>query len=54
MKNYKRPKVFYRNWDYGELPDPEFICLTPNEFEEKRRKKTHIVRTAVEEGTEIV
>ena len=45
---YKRPKLFYRYWDYDELPDPEFVCLTPEEFEE--RKRPHIVRTAVEEG----
>lgn len=47
---YKRPKLFYRHWDYDELPDPEFICLTPAEFEERRTKHPHIVSTAVEEG----
>lgn len=50
MPSYKRPKLFYRHWDYDELPDPEFICLTPAEFEERKAKRPHIVRTAVEEG----
>lgn len=50
----KRPGPFYEEWDYNELPDPEFICLTPQEFEQKRREKPNIVRTAVEEGTSIV
>lgn len=50
---YRRPKQFYRHWDYDELPDPEFICLTPTEFEERRKKRPHIVRTAVTEGVSI-
>lgn len=50
---YKRPKLFYRHWDYDELPDPEFVCLTPEEFEERKQKRPHIVRTAVEEGVTV-
>lgn len=50
---YKRPKLFYRHWDYDDLPDPEFICLTPGEFEERKQKEPHIVRTAVDEGVSV-
>lgn len=53
MKAYKRPKLFYRGWDYETLPDPEFICLRPAEFEDRRTKQPHIVRTAVEEGVSV-
>lgn len=49
----KRPRSFYLNWDYDRLPEPEFICLTPEEFEEKKDKKPHIVSTAVDEGVSI-
>ena len=50
---YKRPRPFNTGWDYSELPPPELICLTPAEFEEKRRRDPHIVRTAVEESVSI-
>lgn len=53
MPGYRRTKLFYRHWDYDELPDPEFICLTPAEFEERKDKQPHIVRTAVEEGVSV-
>lgn len=49
----KRPGPFYEAWDYEKLPTPEFICLTPDEFEEKKERKPHIVRTAVEEGVSL-
>ena len=49
----KRPKPFYKNWNYDKMPIPEFICLTPEEFEERKHKDPHIVRTAVEEGVSI-
>ncbi|MFB6158278.1 MAG: nucleotidyltransferase domain-containing protein [Candidatus Nanohalobium sp.] len=49
----KRPRHFYLNWDYDRLPEPEFICLTPQEFEDKKEEKPHIVRTAVDEGVSI-
>lgn len=50
---YRRSKLFYRYWDYDVLPDPEFICLTPDEFEERKEKQPHIVRTAVDEGVSV-
>lgn len=53
LPTQKRSKLFYRHWDYGQLPDPEFICLTPAEFEERRAMVPHIVRTAVDEGISI-
>lgn len=53
VKAYKRPKQFYRDWDYETLPDPEFICLTPAEFEERRQIQPHIVNTAVDEGVSV-
>ena len=53
MKAYKRPKQSYRGWDYDTLPDSEFICLTQSEFDERRQKQPHIVRTAVEEGVSV-
>jgi len=49
----QRPGIFYDEWDYDQLPTPEFICLTPDEFEEKRNRKPHIVNNATEEGIEI-
>lgn len=49
----RRSRELYLKWNYEELPEPEFICLTREEFSEKRRRKPHIVRTAVEEGTAI-
>lgn len=51
---YRRPKQFYRYWDYDTPPDPEFICLTPGEFEAQKAKQPHIVRTAVEEGVSVL
>ena len=53
MAYYKRPKLFYRHWEYDDLPDPEFICLTPAQFEERKTKQPHIVRTAVNEGVSV-
>jgi predicted nucleotidyltransferase len=50
LKWYKRPAIFYRYWDYEKLVEPEFICLTPREFKEKREMKPHIVHEAVEKG----
>lgn len=49
----KRPGPFYEEWNYEELPDPEFICLTLEEFEEKKERKPNIVRTAVEDGVSV-
>lgn len=53
VRNYRRSKLFYRHWDYDNLPDPEFVCLTPEEFEAGRETEAHIVRTAVEEGVAV-
>lgn len=50
MDTLSRPGVFFDVWDYEELPDPEFICLTRHEFEVAREKDPNIVRTALEEG----
>lgn len=54
MATSRRSREFYLDWDYDKLPTPEFICLTPKEFRERRKKKPHIVRTAVEEGVKVV
>ena len=49
-KSYKRAPQFYLLWD---LPyDGDIICLTPEEFE-KKKKQIGAVKTAVEEGIEI-
>lgn len=53
VRNYRRSKLFFRYWDYENLPDPEFVCLTPEEFESGREAEAHIVRTAVEEGVAV-
>lgn len=49
----KRPGPFYEEWNYKELPEPEFICLTPEEFEEQRKIDAHIVQDAVKKGVAI-
>ncbi len=50
-KSYKRSPEYYLEWN---LPyDVDIICLTPEEFD-RLKKKIGIVRTAVEEGIEIV
>ncbi len=49
----ERSVDLYLDWDYDTLPTPEFICLTPGEFMEKRERQSHIVRTAVKEGVAI-
>jgi len=49
----KRSRTFYLEWDYDEMPEPEFICLTPEEFEDKKDREPHIVNTAVAEGVSI-
>jgi len=46
-KSFKRSPQFYLLWD---LPyDGDIICLTPEEFE-KKKKQIGIVKTAFEEG----
>ena len=50
---YQRPKQFYLKWDYEELPSPELLCYTPEEFNEKKERAGNIVRTAVKEGVKL-
>lgn len=50
---YKRPKNFFLDWDYDNLPTPEILCYTPAEFKEKKTKKGSIVKTAHEEGVSL-
>jgi predicted nucleotidyltransferase len=50
---FKRPKQFYLGWDYDDLPSPEFLCYTPLEFEERKRRKGDIARTADKEGVRL-
>ena len=51
IKFYKRTSGLYTSWNL-EAP-VDFICLTPKEFEEKRKQPT-VVRHAVEKGLQIV
>lgn len=50
---FERAKEFYLDWDYDELPSPEILCYTPEEFNERKDKAGDIARTAAEEGIEI-
>lgn len=50
VKTYKRSPQFYLAWD---LPyDGDILCLTPEEFE-KKKKQIGIIKTAFEEGIEL-
>lgn len=49
----RRSREFYLEWNYEKLPEPEFICYTPEEFEEKASKDGFIAKTASEEGITI-
>ncbi len=49
----KRPRAFYKARDYDELPEPEFICLTPERYEKQRNMEAHIVKNAFEEGIKV-
>ncbi|MBS3093120.1 nucleotidyltransferase domain-containing protein [Candidatus Pacearchaeota archaeon] len=50
VKSYKRSPQFYLAWN---LPyDGDILCLTPEEFE-KKKKQIGIIKTAVEEGIEL-
>lgn len=46
-KLYERPKGFWLDWEVDKPVD--FICLTPEEFEEKRSQAS-IVREALKHG----
>lgn len=50
VKSFKRSPRFYLMWDYKH--DVDFICLTPEEFE-KKRKQIGVVRDAVRDGVGI-
>jgi len=50
-KSYKRSPKFYLSWN---LPyDGDIICLTPEEFE-KKKKQIGVIKTAIEEGIDII
>jgi hypothetical protein len=52
---YRRSGPFYRGWGYEELPSPEFVPLTPAEFDDRASIETPtVVWTAVEEGIDLV
>jgi predicted nucleotidyltransferase len=52
---YRRSGPFYREWDYEELPSPEFVPLTPAEFDERMSAGSPtVVQTAVREGVDIM
>jgi len=53
MDTPSRSKYFYLKWDYDELPEPEFICFTPEEFAEKKENRGFIAYQAAKEGVEI-
>ncbi|MBI5803891.1 nucleotidyltransferase domain-containing protein [Candidatus Pacearchaeota archaeon] len=48
--SYKRSPEFYLMWDYPQ--DIDIICLTPEEFE-KKKKQIGVIKQAVEDGIEI-
>jgi hypothetical protein len=51
---YRRSGSFYRGWDYEELPSPEFVPLTPAEFDERASAESPtVVQAAVEEGVDL-
>ena len=51
---YRRSGPFYREWDYKELPSPEFVSLTPAELDERvSAESPTVVQTAVEEGIDL-
>ena len=52
---HRRSGPFYRDWNYEELPSPEFVPLTPAEFDERASAESlTVVQTAIEEGTDLV
>jgi predicted nucleotidyltransferase len=52
---HQRSGPFYRDWNYEELPSPEFVPLTPAEFDERASAESPtVLQTAVEEGTDLV
>lgn len=52
---YRRLGLFYRGWDYEELPSLEFVPLTPAEFDERASAESPtVVQTAVEERVDLI
>lgn len=47
---YARPEAFLIEWPRDELPTPDIIPLTPEEFVRRSRSTTDIVHTAAETG----
>jgi hypothetical protein len=47
IKSFKRAPLFYILWDHKQ--DVDIICLTPEEFE-KKKKQISIVSEALKEG----
>lgn len=47
---YTRPEAFLLDWPREDLPTPDIIPLTPEEFDRRAHSDTDIVRTAVETG----
>ena len=50
---YKRGQEFHFKWDYQEMPEPEIICLTPEEYRERSQKLGDVVRKASKEGIQL-
>ena len=48
----RRSRELYLEWDYENLPEPEFICLTPEEFRKKKDGRG-VVGRAVDEGVRV-
>ena len=53
IKSAERPKEFYLKWDYDKLPEPEFICYTPSEYQKNKKTTGFIAKTATENGIKI-
>lgn len=49
---YERAPEFLKAWDYDYGP-VDFLCLTPEEFEEKKDDERTAVAEAVEEGVSV-
>lgn len=49
-KIYERVSRFYQEWDSKEYGPVEFLCLTPDEWNEKKNKTHSVYEEAEEEG----
>lgn len=51
----ERSQHLYLQWPYDSLPAPEFLCFTPDEFEQRKgRSSRTIVDTILDEGIVIL